>query len=154
MYHASPLVRQRRRGARCLQVGPVGFVFNYTFNVTNNNYLSATLSDGCATVSFTDITDEGEEQAIIVFDGEFASTTVEPRTTQTVHFFHSLSFVLFSPISILLTYSLFTFSLYLLLSCPYTHSFYHQSSHALNHDFTISAPPIRSSCPSTSRFLL
>lgn len=67
-----------------LQVGPVGFVFNYTFNVTNNNYLSATLSDGCATVSFTDITDEGEEQAIIVFDGEFASTTVEPRTTQTV----------------------------------------------------------------------
>ena len=62
----------------------MGFAFNYTFNVTNNNYLPATLSNGEATVSFTDITDQGEEQAIIVFDGQFASTTVAGRTTQTV----------------------------------------------------------------------
>ena len=67
-----------------MQVGPVGFAFNYTFNVTNNNYLAASLSNGEATVSFTDITDLGVEQAITVFDGQFASTTVPGRTTQKI----------------------------------------------------------------------
>eukprot|EP00038_Savillea_parva_P002806 m.117961 g.117961 ORF g.117961 m.117961 type:complete len:525 (+) comp10959_c0_seq5:282-1856(+) len=66
------------------QIGPIGFVFNYTFTVVNDNYLPTSLLDGHAAVSFTDITDSGEEQDIVVFDGDFSETEVPARSTRSV----------------------------------------------------------------------
>mmetsp|Transcript_31933 Transcript_31933/g.83685 ORF Transcript_31933/g.83685 Transcript_31933/m.83685 type:complete len:480 (-) Transcript_31933:64-1503(-) len=66
------------------QIGPIGFVFNYTLTVSNENYLAVTLVGGHATVAFTDITDSGEEQNILVFDGAFGSSQIPARSTSTV----------------------------------------------------------------------
>lgn len=66
------------------QIGPIGFVFNYTFSVNNMNYLPAMVENGYADVSFTDITDDGEEQQIVVFDGQFSSISIPARSTSTL----------------------------------------------------------------------
>jgi hypothetical protein len=66
------------------QVGPVGFIFNYSFSITNDNYLAATLLKGHVAIAFTDITDSGEEQSISVFDGEFSGAEIPARSTRTV----------------------------------------------------------------------
>ena len=64
-------------------MGPVSFVFNYSFTVVNTNYVAALTSAGVASLFFTDTESDGEEKEIVVSNTSIAASSVPANSNRT-----------------------------------------------------------------------